>query len=189
MSHKINGTNHIFFQFYAYYMEKGLTKAIIRFFLGFVVTGFIIDILEFMILDKLTPNYIIIGFEIGKIPSNIIDFIGDEDIDERYGELKIFVLVVLLILSILQIASLLLYLEIFELNFCNLNQNTKKNIEERERLLPTDQYYSIVNGNIEGDKIEDDSDSEIDMEGYKVTRVHSRPSVELTDGRDSSSIN
>ena len=71
-----------------------------------------------------------------------------------------------------------------------MNQNTKKNIEERERLLPTDQYYSIVNGNIEGDKIEDDSDSEIDMEGYKVThRNSSRNSVEMTDGRDSNTIN
>ena len=192
MSHKINGTNHIFFQFYAYYMKKGLVKTIIRFFLGFVVTGFIIDILEFMILDKLTPNYIIIGFEIGKIPSNIIEFIEDEVSEKHYKNLKVLVLVVLVILSILQIASLLLYLEIFELNFCNLNENTKKNIEERERLLPTDKYYSIITDNIQGDKIsdiEDDNDSEIDMDGYKVSHTHNRNTVELTDGRDSSTIN
>jgi hypothetical protein len=170
-------------------MKKGLVKTIIRFFLGFVVTGFIIDILEFMILDKLTPNYIIIGYEIGKIPSNIVDFFGNDSYGDN-KKLKVVVLVVLLILSILQIASLLLYLEIFELNFCSLNQNTKRNIEERERLLPTDKYYSIVDGNIEGDKvddIEDDSDSEIDMDGYKVAHYNGRPSVEMSDGRDSNS--
>lgn len=145
-----------------------------------------------MILDKLTPNYIIIGFEIGKIPSNIIEFIEDEVSEEHYKDLKVLVLVVLVILSILQIASLLLYLEIFELNFCNLNENTKKNIEERERLLPTDKYYSIITDNIQGDKIsdiEDDNDSEIDMDGYRVSHTHNRNTVELTDGRDSSTIN
>ena len=82
------------------------------------MTGFIVDILEFVILDRLTPNYIIIGYEIGKIPSHIIE----TENDKRW---------VVLVLSVFQIISLLLYLEIIEFNFCKLNRNTKKNIERR----------------------------------------------------------
>ena len=35
---------------------------------------------------------------------------------------------------IFQFLGLLVYLEIVELNFCNLNENTKKNIREREMI-------------------------------------------------------
>ena len=38
---------------------------------------------------------------------------------------------VCLALFVLQFISLLLYLEIIELNFCGLNKNTKRNIAER----------------------------------------------------------
>ena len=38
-----------------------------------------------------------------------------------------------LILFLFQFVSLMFYLEIFELNFCGLNKNKRRNIEERQK--------------------------------------------------------
>ncbi len=71
-------------------------------------------------LSKLTLNHIFACYEISKIPGK---FIGIEDV---FGWLSI-------IPALLQVIILLFYLEIFEYNFCDLNINTKRNIQERER--------------------------------------------------------
>ena len=110
---------------------------------GLLLQGFCADILEFLILDKLTPNYIIICFEIGRIPSNLIKI-------ESSGRLLV------LIVSVFQFLSLLFYLEILEFNFCSLNENTKKNIKEREL-----SQIDII------DKNDEDDISGID--GYSIT--------------------
>ena len=73
--------------------------------------------IEFIILYKLSPNYIIICFELGKILSTII---GNEG-TKRW---------IIILISILQIIFLSFYLEIFEFNFCSLNKNTKRNIKQ-----------------------------------------------------------
>ena len=49
---------------------------IYRFFFGFIFKGFLVDFLELLMLDKLSPNYIIIGFELGRIPSILIEAQG-----------------------------------------------------------------------------------------------------------------
>ena len=92
---------------------------VFRFFFGLIFVGFFADILEFLMLYKLTPNYVIIGYELGRIPSNLIDI-------EDY---KIWII---LVISLLQIISLSFYLEILEYNFCSLNKNTRRNIKDRE---------------------------------------------------------
>ena len=45
----------------------------------------------------------------------------------------------------IQILALLFYLEVFELNFCDLNKNTKRNIDLRakEDLLDENRYSSV----------------------------------------------
>ena len=133
---------------------------IIRFLKGLIISGFIIDILEFLILDKLTPNYIIIGFEIGKIPSNIMYFVTTKDYN-NFGNLKVLILIAIIVLSILQVLGFLFYLEILEFNFCSLNENTKKNIEERGRLLA---FNNIFFDNNEADK-----ESDIAIKDYIIT--------------------
>ena len=116
--HKANGTNIILFQFYNYYIERGIGYIIIRFFFGLICIGILAGTLEFAILNELTPNYIIIIFGLSKIPTTLM---GME------GNIKWAILVI----SIFQIFSLLFYLEILEFNFCSLNKNTKKNIISR----------------------------------------------------------
>ena len=116
-----NGTTEtLIVLFKEYYNEYGIWHMIFRFLFALVSIGFFIGILEFLILDKLTPNYVIIGFELGKIPTTLITTEGIY----RW---------IVLVISIFQIISLLFYLEIFEYNFCSLNKNTKRNISEREK--------------------------------------------------------
>ena len=117
---KLIDPNEIIFQFYELYNEMGVWHMVERFLFGLVLNGFIIGIFEFLILDKLTPNFVIISYEIGRIPSSIV-------LNEGWQRW------IVLILSILQLMSLLFYLEIFEFNFCDLNKNTKRNIYLREK--------------------------------------------------------
>ena len=117
----LNDNNILFSQFYNYYNEVGVWPMIANFLFGVIFVGFLAGIFEFFILYNLTPNYIIISFEIGKIPVTI-------SFNEGWKRWIIF------IISIFQIFGLLCYLEIFEYNFCSLNKNTKRLISEREKV-------------------------------------------------------
>ena len=179
---KINGTNHIFFEFYDYFNTNGAWIVLFRFLFGLIITGLILDLLEYMILNKLTPNYIIICYEIGKIPSNIKNFVNS-DYYKFHIKNKFLVLMGIIILSVLQVITLLFYLEIFEFNFCSLNKNTKKNIEERELML--------TSYNIGMDNYLVDDESNIVMKGYIIEEENRKTCSELTstEGRNSNVIN
>ena len=110
-----------------------------------IIAGFFSYFLEFLILKELTPNYAIISSELGKIPTSIIQ---NEGINRW----------IILIVSIFQIIFLLFYLEIFEFNFCSLNENTKRNISEREQRQKKDENNNY-----------NDSDNEIILKGYDIT--------------------
>ena len=139
----INGTNKLIFQFFEYYNEYGASRLITIFlFTGLLLKGILMSIFDGLIISELTPNYCAIVCELGKIPTTIYSI-------EGYKKW------IILVLSIFQILSLLFYLEILEYNFCSLNKNTKKSIEDR------------VNNQLdEGDNYDDD---EIDMKGYDIS--------------------
>ena len=139
----INGTNKLIFQFFEYYNEYGASRLITIFlFTGLLLKGILMSIFDGLIVSELTPNYCAIVYELGKIPTTIYSI-------EGYKKW------IILVLSIFQILSLLFYLEILEYNFCSLNKNTKKSIEDR------------VNNQLnEGDNYDDD---EIDMKGYDIS--------------------
>ena len=139
----INGTNKLIFQFFEYYNEYGASRLIAIFlFTGLLLKGILMGIFDGLIISELTPNYCAIVCELGKIPTTIYSI-------EGYKKW------IILVLSIFQILSLLFYLEILEYNFCSLNKNTKKSIEDR------------VNNQLnEGDNYDDD---EIDMKGYDIS--------------------
>ena len=135
-----------------------------------------------MILNKLTPNYIIICYEIGKIPSNIKNFVNS-DYYKSHIKNKFLVLIGIIILSVLQVITLLFYLEIFEFNFCSLNKNPKKNIEERELML--------TSNNIIMDNYLVDDESYIVIKGYIIEEENRKTCIESTstEGRNSNVIN
>ena len=64
-----------------------------------------------------------------------------------------------LILFSLQFIILLFFLEIFEFNFCNLNKNTKRNIEERSlsAMDMRESINSVNNVEIDGYSFHEDS--------------------------------
>ena len=175
--YKSKGSDIFIFKIYEYYKDNGIQGIVLRFFKGLVISGFIIDILEFIILDKLTPNYIIIAYEIGKIPSNIKSFIKTDQ--KEIEGFEILVCIAIIILSILQVMCLLFYLEILELNFCNLNKNTKKNIEERELLLRVKK--------IDSTEIKSDDESYIMMKDYIIENDDRKIIFEMSEGRSSDS--
>ena len=88
-----------------------------------------------------------ISYEIGKI--EII--LRTSKSDKKWYSIFLF---------LLQFISLLFFLEIFEFNFCNLNKNTKRNIEERS-LISIDVRESINTTN------------EVNIEGYAIQRENS----------------
>ena len=66
---------------------------------------------------------------------------------------------------------IILYLEIIEYNFCNLNKNTKRNISERELKL---ENYIKANENV-------DITDEITINGYDITEGFKNGDRNLTE--------
>jgi hypothetical protein len=95
---------------------------------GLIIGKQLIIIVLYLISFSLTmlniyyfnPNYILISYHIAKVVNNIIDLIKGEP-EKLYS----------LIFFVLQFLSLMIYLEIIELNFCKMNENTKRNINLR----------------------------------------------------------
>ena len=95
---------------------------------GLIIGKQLIIIVLYLISFSLTmlniyyfnPNYILISYHIAKVVNNIIDLIKGEP-EKIYS----------LIFFVLQFFSLMIYLEIIELNFRKMNENTKRNINLR----------------------------------------------------------
>ena len=88
------------------------------FFVEFIFGGFFREMIKCVIIKNFSPDYILIGNQAALI------FVDIYLIDEKYQYSSI-------LLFILLIFSLLFYLEILEYNFCDLNKNTKRNIQLR----------------------------------------------------------
>ena len=140
ISQKINGNNALIFDFFLLYRKHGISGIILPFLISSIFKGFLLGLVEFLILNELTPNYIKIAFELSKTPLAIYSIGGTN----RW---------IILVISIFQILSLLFYLEIFEYNFCELNKNTKKSILDR----------------VHKDFNNDDNDDEIDIKGFDIS--------------------
>ena len=82
--------------------------------------------LNILIIYYFNPNYILISFQISKIVQVLID-----ENTEKYYCIFFFVF---------QFLALMIYLEILELNFCGLNENTKSKINYRSRLELTEDF-------------------------------------------------
>ena len=141
----IRDKNIIVFQLYEIYIKAGFIKMMIPFIFGLIMEGFIFSTIKFLILDKLTPNYVIISKLIGKAIASLFTM------KKSYT-----IILANSILSILQIFGLLFYLEIFEFNFCSLNKNTERSILERERMQAFD---------------DNNEDDEIIIKGYDISEM------------------
>ena len=142
----MNGTNQLIFEFFYMYDEYGSSYMVLWSMMGFVLIGLLVGYLEFSIVNELTPNYVPLGYCLGRIPTTIMAIDG-------YKKW------IILILFLLLIFISLFYLEILEYNFCSLNVNTRKNIRERER----NQIFEGIE--------EEERDSYVIIKGYDMTDV------------------
>ena len=97
------------------------SKFIVNFVLQFIING-----LEILIIFYLSPEYIIMSQFLCIFVFLIIKLIN-RTIILQYKYQYCF-----LIFHAIQANSLMIYFESLELNFCNLNKNTKRNIKSRE---------------------------------------------------------
>ena len=105
-----------FSDFYVYFDEVEVGIIIGKFFLN-TVLNFILYSFAALTLYNFTPDFILISMQLSKFAGVLIGNLSD-----RYYYI-IFV--------VLQFFCLLIYLEIIELNFCNLNKNTRRNVQIR----------------------------------------------------------
>ena len=113
---KENSTVAIVQDFYLYFQKVSPGIIIGKQLLVYIIY-FINNSLTILIIYYLNPNFNLIGFHLSKIVQVLID-----ENNEKFYCIIIF---------ILQLFCLMIYLEIIELNFCDLNKNTKRKINLR----------------------------------------------------------
>ena len=136
-----------FTSFFDYFDKVQPGFVILRFALEYIFFGFTIQTLRILTLKDLTTNHMLISYEISKLSNILLN---------STHEYKWYTLIPF----VFQFISLMFFLEVFELNFCDLNKNTRKNIQIREN-KDMDMRDSINSNNyteIKGYLIENDND-------------------------------
>ena len=106
----------MFIGFYKYFEEVNVGIIIVKHILN-IILNFFLNLFRVLTILYLTPDYILISFTVSRILDIVIE-------SKKYECLALF---------FLQFITLMFYLEIFEFNFCGLNKNTRRNIQEREK--------------------------------------------------------
>ena len=118
-----NNANSFIFNsnnFDSYFNNKDVGLKVLKIILTYIFSVFS-TILYILNIYYFSPNYILISFQFTKF----LDVLINEKDVKKY---------ITIICFIIQLFFLMIYFEILELNFCNLNKNTKKNIEFRSIL-------------------------------------------------------
>ena len=133
------GENNFFNNFCKFIKEGNPGYIVLRIIIAFVFKGFAQQLFRVLTLDYLSPNHILISYEIIKMLSVLTN---PELGTEKWYSLIPF---------IFQFMSLFFYLEIFEYNFCGLNKNTKRNIQKREKvdMFQRDSVLDEPNNNLD----------------------------------------
>ena len=111
--------------FLDYFNKVPPVNIIFKFIINFVLQ-FISSVLEILTIFYLSPEYIIISQNFSYFFNFVLlEFVINKLTIVNYYKYSFIAL------FILQIFFLSIYLEIFELNFCKLNKNTRRNIKSR----------------------------------------------------------
>ena len=122
---KINSSSQLIKSFYSYFNGKEIGIKIVKLIVLYIFIA-INTALNILIIYYFNPNFILISFQISKIVQVLID----KDKEKFYC----------IFFFVFQFLGLMIYLEIIELNFCKLNENTKYNINLRGLLDISDEY-------------------------------------------------
>ena len=113
-----------------YFTTTNVATIIFFQFIFFLINFFFKGLLMILIIYYLRPNHMIVNDQINVFVNLIIY----KKIENKEKNIKQTDKYYTCIPFFFQILSMLFYFEILELNFCNLNKNTVKNIQARERL-------------------------------------------------------
>ena len=116
----VNNIDGYLFEVKKYFEETNVASIIFIQFFYYILDGGIYNSLIALLLFYLRPNHLIITDEIYAYLNMIL---YGEKPNKGYS----------VIIFAFQMLALLFYFEILELNFCGLNKNTAKNIQEREK--------------------------------------------------------
>ena len=136
--------DEIFGDFYNYF-EKSSVGIIISKHIISLILNVILNLFKILTIAFLTPDYILISFTLSKIVNVLLE-------TKEYACIAMF---------IVQFISLMIYLEIIELNFLGLNKNTRnciQNRENQERLLERSKTTDSFSIDIDGDYYIDNTD-------------------------------
>ena len=114
--------------------------------IGLMIISFFYNILIFQIIDKFSPNHLVIAQTFENFGYFIIDLIEDSSDDDP------FIISVEFILYILLILASVIYNEFIVINICGLSKNTKLFLEYEEK-----NELAIIKINYNGDDDIDDS--------------------------------
>ena len=112
------GNKYIIQSFSDYFQDVDYKEVIIHI-IYLTSFRFVLNTLKILTIYYLTQNHIYTAYILIKV----FDLLLKKDNNYKYMSIILF---------ILELISLLIFLEIIELNFLNLNKNTKRNIEKRE---------------------------------------------------------
>ena len=152
----------LFMLFYSYFKNENVGIKIGKLIIVYVSIT-INGILNILIIYYFNPNYILISFQISKIIQVLID-----EEKEKYYCIFFF---------IFQFLALMIYLEIIELNFCGLNENTKSKINYRGQLELTEDFGR--NSSI--DNIELNKDYFLDTKDVNAIEMKTKNTLENED--------
>ena len=152
----------LFMLFYSYFKNENVGIKIGKLIIVYVSIT-INGILNILIIYYFNPNYILISFQISKIIQVLID-----EEKEKYYCIFFF---------IFQFLALMIYLEIIELNFCGLNENTKSKINYRSQLELTEDFGR--NSSI--DNIELNKDYFLDTKDVNAIEMKTKNTLENED--------
>ena len=107
-------------RFYSYFNGNDIGLKVGKIILLYILSV-VNTILNILNIYYFSPNYILISFQFSKF----VDVLINEKDTKKYFTIIFFVV---------QIFFLMIYLEIIELNFCDLNKNTKKSIDFRSTI-------------------------------------------------------
>ena len=153
-----------------YFKVVGLKIMIPKFIINSIFQ-FINSLLEILTIFYLSPVYILIANNFSKIYNVVSILVDSEDMHFAFGKFRGFFVIFYLLL----IFSLLVYLEIFGLNFLNLNKNTIRNI----KLRSYDDLLETIN-DLDEEKIETKDDYTLNMENEEIEEDDDKnPKIEL----------
>ena len=156
------GAGSYIMNFHNYFKDVPIGIIISKFLINTIIQ-FIYNILEILTLFYLSPEYILIAQNSAKI----IIILMDEN-DYKYIGIVFF---------LVQFFSLMIYLEIFELDFLYLNKNTKRSIRSRmknefadrkDTLAECDFEYKGYAVNYIGSRKKDDDNLKVELKEFLI---------------------